>query len=414
MERATEKRKRSSSPEVRFRLVSISPTIKRHSSSDKQLQSSSKRLFSELPFVISSPPQSPLPLTTRNLQLLDPTMAPSKNETSESKDTTASTASKSKDPAFLLQVLKSNRQFKWERIDAAKFPAVKAYVDSIVNRRRNSVLSEEKRTYLLSERFRREATTVNETTFMQDFWSEMFDKYRNPSQRGTPMDPGEQAALSKVRWSSDGLGWRGDERFTTESIPQLAASKAELEKVYAQLPKMQCPQPDHAYGFDSEAFSAREQTLNVSNKEVTGLQPTCLWHIFFVAEWKQSDGDLAVAEIQALRGGSAVVNAMHNFRVRAGEPEHTAAMYNLDIAFSFTIDPHNGYIWVHWFDAMESNFHMGKYHKYDIESDEGLIKLHHDIDNIMDWGLDERLTAVKWLLGELDKRPKAAPKSTQK
>ena len=111
---------------------------------------------------------------------------------------------------------------------------------------------------------------------MQMFWSEMFDKYRNPSQRGTPVDPSEQAALSKERWSSAGLGWRGDERFTTESIPQPAASKAELEKVYAQLPKMQYAQPDHAYGSDDEAFNPREQTQNESNKEVTGLQPTCL------------------------------------------------------------------------------------------------------------------------------------------
>ena len=109
-----------------------------------------------------------------------------------------------------------------------------------------------------------------------------------------------------------------------------------------------------------------------------------------------------------------MVNAMHKFRVRAGEPKRAEAMYNLDIAFSFTIDPHNGYIWVHWFDASESHFHKGRYHRYDIESDEGLIKLHHDVDSIMDWGLDERLTAVKWLLGELDNRPKAAPKSTKK
>ena len=108
MERATEKRKRSSSPEVRFRLVSISPTLKRHSSSDNQLQSSSKRLLSELPIDILSPPHSPVPLTTRNLQLLDSTMSPPKDGSSTSAATTKATKVSSDGYGIAKEVLELN------------------------------------------------------------------------------------------------------------------------------------------------------------------------------------------------------------------------------------------------------------------------------------------------------------------
>ncbi|MDI1491358.1 MAG: hypothetical protein OHK93_002567 [Ramalina farinacea] len=413
MERPTEKRKRSSSPEVRSKLVSISPTLKQHLSSDKQVQSSSKRLFSELPFEFSTPPRSPLPLTTSNLQLLDPTMSPAKSGTSKGKADTASTGSSDNHYAIALQILKANGHYSHEVIDPVKFPDVKAYVDSILRRKRKSVLAEDTVNFLMSEGFRTKLKSWNERTLIDHFWPEILHQSRESNIPRASLNPNDPAKIGEKRWRDDHLDWIGDEKFRNGSIPQLAWSETDLKVVYESLPKLKEPKPDHAYGFADAAFDQVEQGLNSRNLSVATLVNSALWHIFFISEWKSSRGDMAEAEIQALRSGSAVINAMQIFRDRADPLICHDHDYDLDISFSLTSNNDTSIVWANWPDTQPGKFHMGKYNTYYTSKGQDMIDLHHDIDNIMDWGCGTRLKTVKWLLGFMAQRDIELQQSAQ-
>ena len=296
-----------------------------------------------------------------------------------------------------------------QKIDSVDFPDVKAYVESIMKRKRTSVLSDDIVEKLESERFRDDINSANEDLFIDLFWSDILHREREPNSLGTLLDPTEQAEISKRKWENDHLTNSRNQEFVQSSVSELSGTPDELSKMFKKVPKLKNPKPDHAYGFDKTAFSNDERIANIAIRDITCLvQKPAVWHVFFVSEWKSNSGSLGEAALQVLRSGSAVVHAMHKLREKARPPMRQDYNYDLDVSFSLTTDPNVATLRSHWYVAKANKHHMANFDSYVIGRGQDMTNLHRDIDNIMDWGCSKRLQTVKWLLGRIAEIENAA------
>lgn len=336
------------------------------------------------------------------------------DQSSASAGTTKATTVSSDAYAIAKEVLELNGFLTHERIDPIDFPDVKAYVDSIMKRKRTSVLADDIVESLESDGFRDNINSANEDLFIDLFWSQILHISREPNSLGTSLDPAEQAQISKRLWGNDHLTNSRNQDSLQSSVSDLPETSGELAKIFKKVPKIKRPRPDHAYGFDKTAFSNNERMVNMAMKDIACLvQKPAVWHVFFVSEWKSNNGSLGEAALQVSRSGSAVLNAMHRLREKAGSPMRQDHDYDLDVAFSLTTDPNIANLRSHWYDSETKKHHMAKFGSYVIGRGQDMTKLHRDIDNIMDWGCNTRLRTVKWLLGKIAEIENAAAQSGQ-
>lgn len=66
--------------------------------------------------------------------------------------------------------------------------------------------------------------------------------------------------------------------------------------------------------------------------------------------------------------------------------------------FSLAIDPDRANLFVHWAKETAPQttiWHMNRLEPYDFRLPNDYRRLHHDLDNILDWGVGERLQGIK-------------------
>lgn len=75
--------------------------------------------------------------------------------------------------------------------------------------------------------------------------------------------------------------------------------------------------------------------------------------------------------------------------------------------FSLAIDPDHANLFVHWAEETSPQntiWHMNRLEPYDFRLPNDYRRLHHDVDNILDWGVGERLQGIKQQLGQIGER----------
>jgi hypothetical protein len=109
------------------------------------------------------------------------------------------------------------------------------------------------------------------------------------------------------------------------------------------------------------------------------------------------------ARCQARRGGAALVYARRQFNGLAScSPESNGPDWS-SFVFSCTINPDTAYIYVHWCEREDDqlSWHMSKISAHLLDEEEDIKALRRNIDNILDWGVLNRVQEIKSVLQKI-------------
>ena len=155
-----------------------------------------------------------------------------------------------------------------------------------------------------------------------------------------------------------------------------------------------------------------------------------MYDVFFVLEAKFINASLEEAENQCLRSGCAMVNTRRVLNnaatlqqapkqqatLSSSVPGPTAATAPLpspssadmdSFAFTMALGPQDARIFANW-ALVEANggveWHMHQLRHYNFRSLDEVNRLHHDMDNILDWGVSSRKRKVVELCRNIEKK----------
>ena len=248
-------------------------------------------------------------------------------------------------------------------------------------------------------------------------------------------DEEEAIRWIETAWEKDHLrcNWNAD--FTQGSIPPLRNLDPAMKLYCDKAPRVKNPKPDLTYGLLQTAFSEDEQVINDTHK--AGLSVGMV-HPFFVVEAKL-DRSFDEVENQCARGGAAMVRLKRKFNSlaegtyedeearHAGDGDDLGGQttfnqkkipidhYRTDtksFAFSLALIPRSATMYVHWAEELfpkEGPFLTVYWHAtpiadYTLRNPEAWIALHHDIDNVLDWGVLTRSQELRELCGQIWER----------
>ncbi|KAL9099457.1 MAG: hypothetical protein Q9163_005046 [Psora crenata] len=306
----------------------------------------------------------------------------------------------------------------------------------------------------------------NEQTFLVGFMAALKGETRKVPQIAG--DLSEQQAWVARKWTRDYLRTRWNVNFLAESVPKLSIPKDPWwKKVYDSVPRVTDPRPDIVFCIDKEAFDLPQQAiLEHLQCHLAGVGA---YLPFFILEAKCMDATMAEAENQACRSGSAMVKKWMDFKRAAtqqgnreqpiqqeqqgqaaqqGQVELTAGPENVQGAnvyeaddppstlarlysspgkyrpdpesftYSLAVTADQAKLYVNW--ALELpdasiHWHASYLNMYNYRDLDAMTQLHHDIDNILDWGVGSQKNKITELLNQAPKgavlpSPKKVPK----
>lgn len=314
---------------------------------------------------------------------------------------------------------------------------------------------------------------MNEDTGLSEFLNEMLHKERQVSKNvSIDKDLSTDAPViwEPVYWDKDHLASARNQLFLAESVPPLQSPDTLAMALQQEFPKLKTPKPDIAYALKSTAFDKEEQYLNNYWIQYAGIS-SGIYYPFFLIEYKSSAGSIEDATTQACRGGAALVHAMRQMKTLASSPAITAAKTTLkasttaptdsqlptpgetetmgsqpsppadtatntdltmlstaatdssntassmdptQFAFTLALVPSCAQIYIHWAEeghnGSELKYHMHLVDAYILTRQKDVEDLRRAIDNILDWGVLTRKTAVKQLLARIRTKRKAEMK----
>lgn len=232
--------------------------------------------------------------------------------------------------------------------------------------------------------------TRTERKFFEEFWNRLF-KDTHPVK-----EVDGDGKWVTTEWDVQGLDNNPDSQFALRGISALNPSSELHRKILKELPRVQHPKPDQAFGVAEHMFSDDENRINALYQNWTGIS-SGMYHTFSVIEFKGYGGSMVEAENQSLRAGSALVEVNRALR-------NEAKMQALDkpgvdtssIAFSFCMTTETAKLFVHWAKVGEKADEMTKYimselRQYILTSDKDLTELRRDVERVLDWGTIDRL-----------------------
>lgn len=124
---------------------------------------------------------------------------------------------------------------------------------------------------------------------------------------------------------------------------------------------------------------------------------------FLVVEFKASsrNGSLWVAENQAAGAGAVCVNSLKKLLELA--PREEQQLITDSMAFSCVINSTQAAVWVHWMEhevdadtgEKTDSFTSAELDLYNFKKPAGIVAFRSSIQNIIEWGLGERLSLIK-------------------
>ena len=240
-------------------------------------------------------------------------------------------------------------------------------------------------------------------------------------------------------WRKDFLRARWSRDFIPDCVPDIRTGVPVEDKLLAQVPCVMKPKPDIAWGIMGQAFTwDQSETLNNHRNNIAG--PT-LYDVFFVLEAKSMNEPIEEAENQCMRSGCAMVEARRTLHQAAQAPAAQVAQAPADqavgppaiqaspaegsapkadkdsFAFTIAVVPMAARMFVNWALVHPKKavaWHMHRLRDYNFHKLEDLAQLHHDMDNILDWGVTSRKRKVIELCKEIDKQQNVVEKPAKK
>ena len=165
------------------------------------------------------------------------------------------------------------------------------------------------------------------------------------------------------------------------------------------IPTVSNPAPDLLYGYPIQAFNFEQEASqqNIDEESQCRLSKTTgdVYWGFFIVEFKSqaTGGTIWAATNQCAGAGSACTNALDRMLKTATGNDSSARSDS--ICFSLAIDGQTASLHVHWHDNSAQDFYCSRVQSYFLYHVDGVKDLKADIDRILRWGIDARLTAIK-------------------
>ena len=282
----------------------------------------------------------------------------------------------------------------------------------------------------------RDHCTENESTFMLSLMGAMKGQDRLVSNRELTQEEKEEAKnWIRRAFRHDGLRMRFDRDFTQGSVPEISShNNAQWDAILAKCPRVKNPKPDVAFSVYKDAFS--QQMQDIFAYLDCALNGPDAFHIFCLMECKCMNASLQEAENQCLGAGAATVHSRRNYNRRilvqrkpsqdkesqqpsSFPPQQLRVGSSLSAAsisfnstgipldkvvsapekgkpdmdswvFSFAIAPDQAKCYVNWCLVYPSgilHWHMHLLDVYSFHKVDDISRMHHDLDNILDWGV---------------------------
>ena len=259
-----------------------------------------------------------------------------------------------------------------------KYPDFKDFIMGIIDSQRGSTLRAE--SYKAIQEDMKENDIANEATYFHCLVEQVIKTGRSVNSGSTHWD--------WKRFKDDGMSEpQKDLKMARGFLPGQLTDTAKSEIGLTD------PKPDWVFGMTMTTKFAAGQAPSPEVRDLLELG-FGLWHAFFVIEGKGNQQPITVARNQALRDGSALVNARRAFNALAhdtGFQDPLGPDYD-SFCFSCTWDINIAELWVHWYEVENIGspgiFHMhflGLYVMVGRMSE--VAKLRHDVHNILDWGI---------------------------
>ena len=279
-------------------------------------------------------------------------------------------------------------------------------------------------------------TDKGERTFMYHLWKALVNDTRQvPERELTSEDDPKLSKWFAKAWDKDHIWGKWEADFASDKCPKLEKTgDATVDAILAGVPRITTPRPDLAYGFEFDAFDEIYQEIlhQTSGGRITGQQ----FCTFFAVEAKCGEQSIEAAENQCCRTGATMAKSrrdmaralvehktlLQNLRASTiatpsqstdlaaptsghATPAQTPS-FNLSveqpstasteptpdkdtICFTLAVTPQIAKMCIHfaetWPDG-HSQWQMHGLKSYLLEECDHVQELHHDIDNILDWG----------------------------
>ncbi|KAI4140664.1 MAG: hypothetical protein LQ341_003755 [Variospora aurantia] len=258
------------------------------------------------------------------------------------------------------------------------------------------------------------AQGANDVTVFISFWHAL---YNGDSQKKTNIDG--VGILEDIEWSERGASINRSQEFEGPGLFSLDYNDRAGKRLASAL---STPKPQITVGLHASVFTPAEMEANRAATQWAQLSALC-WHSFLLFESQCGENTtIELAEVRALRAGSALVKANQQLKAEAG-------MFGLGgrhhdestIVFSFCLTPSLCKLYVHWAsieyvgDESQVNYHMQQTQRYLPDEQDSWINMRQDLERILDWGTSSRLDGpggVREILTEINAKSKHASKRT--
>lgn len=304
----------------------------------------------------------------------------------------------------LKDALADNRLIIKDTEASQKYPEVIDFASKFIKHKRHSEMDEMSQRAAVVERdynaFR------NEATFVHEMWQFMHKDRRDKRISGDPDSDIVSEDWTTEMWSIAHLGASWDLDFKPDSIPHLENTDIMIIKLLDVSPRIKNPKPDLAYGIKFSAFTRTELDVIRLYQQYSQISPGISFP-FFAAEFKGGNGTMGEAILQACRSGAAMVNAIRELYKVAGLEKKDAGADTQSFVFTMALDTTNVNMYVNWAEVIPGKptiYHMHLIGAYHLEIASAFQSLRHDLNNILDWGLSERLKQLKTTLNTIYKK----------
>lgn len=295
--------------------------------------------------------------------------------------------------ALDLNAIKPHRQD-----DKDTFPVIISQGKEIIGGEREGITMADKSAKKARTRQETHATN-SETSFLIYFLQSAIIK-ENRTVMYTARD-----GVSDRCWEEDYILGVWDKRFISTALSGIITTNAKKDKATFD-PKnvLSIPKPDITYGLMRNAFTEHELIVMERYVDLYQVSPG-LVSPFFIVECKSYGPNIANAEIQAQRGGAALVCAQRQIDSLTNNLQDQDKMDTRSMVFSLCLDTNSAFLNVHYITIQEDGlrYHHHKVKGYTFVNEGSFEALRHDIWNIMDWGFGAHKQRIRDSLAILDK-----------
>ena len=341
-------------------------------------------------------------------------------------------------------LLKRNRLYMFENDAQERAKDIIRAGQKILERKRDSTMSEPilEALVLTIKKY----ANKGEATFLFHFWKALLNDTRQvpglePDREFTSEDDPKLSKWIEKAWDKDYIWGKMNADFASKSLPMFEKTGNPVDDaVFSLIPRITSPRPDIAYGFEDDAFEKNHQQVlhEITGGKITNQQ----FCTFFAVEAKCGERSIEEAENQCCRTGATMAKSrrdmnralidkralLKDLRASIATPSQSTEgdlaapasgpvistqtspfnssveqpltasngpTQHMDtISFTLAVCPQIAKISIHfaetWSNGRRTEWQMHELKSYLLQDRRCLQELHHDIDNILDWGCSTR------------------------